>query len=84
MLTNLKIKCLFSQQVAILSDLRTDIKKEFNFIAMDNHFEIISGKQEGMYAWMAINYALGRFEHATSFGNFYFIFICLFIFVMAL
>ncbi|XP_005094066.1 ectonucleoside triphosphate diphosphohydrolase 7 [Aplysia californica] len=54
------------KQNAILTDLRTDIKKDFNFIALENHFEVISGKQEGVFAWIAINYALNRFSHTVS------------------
>ncbi|KAK0070415.1 ectonucleoside triphosphate diphosphohydrolase 7 [Biomphalaria pfeifferi] len=52
-----------SAQQAILQDLREDIGQTFQFIAPENHFEIISGKQEGVYAWIAINYALDRFSH---------------------
>lgn len=55
-----------SAQQAILQDLQRDITKEFNFIATDNHFEIISGKQEGVYAWIAINYVLDRFSHSQT------------------
>lgn len=58
----------FSAQQAILQDLQRDITKEFNFIAPDNHFEVISGKQEGVYAWIAINYVLDRFSHSPH-GN---------------
>ncbi|CAG5116087.1 unnamed protein product [Candidula unifasciata] len=55
-----------SAQRAILLDLRNDIKKDFSFIAPENHFEVISGKQEGVYAWIAINYVLGRFSHSSA------------------
>lgn len=45
------IKCLclfyFSQQEALLEDLRTDIPVHFNFLFSDSHVEVISGKQEG-------------------------------------
>lgn len=37
----------FSQQEAILEDLRTDIPVHFNFLFSDSHVEVISGKQEG-------------------------------------
>ncbi|RUS90479.1 hypothetical protein EGW08_001747 [Elysia chlorotica] len=54
-----------SAQKAILADLRRDIKKDFKFIAPENHYEVISGKQEGVYAWIAINYVLDKFSHST-------------------
>lgn len=38
---------MFSQQEAILEDLRTDIPVHFNFLFSDSHVEVISGKQEG-------------------------------------
>ncbi|GFO40951.1 ectonucleoside triphosphate diphosphohydrolase 7 [Plakobranchus ocellatus] len=54
-----------SAQKAILEDLKRDVKKDFKFIAPDNHFEVITGKQEGVYAWVAINYVLDRFSHSA-------------------
>nr|XP_025729611.1 ectonucleoside triphosphate diphosphohydrolase 4 isoform X1 [Callorhinus ursinus] len=52
-----------SQQKAILEDLLTDIPVHFDFLFSDSHAEVISGKQEGVYAWIGINFVLGRFEH---------------------
>uniref|UniRef100_A0A1A7YGR4 nucleoside-triphosphate phosphatase n=1 Tax=Iconisemion striatum TaxID=60296 RepID=A0A1A7YGR4_9TELE len=52
-----------SQQEALLEDLRTDIPVDFNFLFSDSHVEVISGKQEGVYAWIGINFVLGRFNH---------------------
>ncbi|XP_015220781.2 ectonucleoside triphosphate diphosphohydrolase 4 isoform X1 [Lepisosteus oculatus] len=52
-----------SQQEALLEDLRTDIPVHFNFLFSDSHVEVISGKQEGVYAWIGINFVLGRFDH---------------------
>ncbi|KAM9475305.1 ectonucleoside triphosphate diphosphohydrolase 4 isoform 2-T2 [Clarias gariepinus] len=52
-----------SQQEALLEDLRTDIPVNFNFLFSDSHVEVISGKQEGVYAWIGINFVLGRFNH---------------------
>lgn len=45
----LKSACIlfFSQQEALLEDLRTDIPVRFNFLFSDSHVEVISGKQEG-------------------------------------
>lgn len=51
------------QQTAILDDLKTGIPKKFNFSFTENSVEIITGKQEGVYQWIAVNYILGRFDH---------------------
>ncbi|XP_051510169.1 ectonucleoside triphosphate diphosphohydrolase 4-like isoform X2 [Myxocyprinus asiaticus] len=55
-----------SQQEALLEDLRTDIPVNFNFLFSDSHVEVISGKQEGVYAWIGINFVLGRFNHVED------------------
>ncbi|XP_061134299.1 ectonucleoside triphosphate diphosphohydrolase 4 isoform X2 [Syngnathus typhle] len=55
-----------SQQEAILEDLRTDIPVNFDFLFSDSHVEVISGKLEGVYAWIGINFVLGKFNHAHS------------------
>ena len=52
------------QQDAVLTNLRRGIKENFEFYFPDGHLEIISGKQEGIYQWLSINYVLGKFEHA--------------------
>nr|XP_014015634.1 unnamed protein product [Salmo salar] len=54
------------QQEALLEDLRTDIPVRFNFLFSDSHVEVISGKQEGVYAWIGINFVLGKFNHVDS------------------
>ncbi|XP_078079243.1 ectonucleoside triphosphate diphosphohydrolase 4-like isoform X1 [Mustelus asterias] len=51
------------QQSAILEDLYTDVPVEFDFLFSESHAEVISGKQEGVYAWIGINFVLGRFDH---------------------
>ncbi|XP_045189718.2 ectonucleoside triphosphate diphosphohydrolase 7-like [Mercenaria mercenaria] len=53
-------------QKAILQDLHRDIPKQFDFIVAENNFEVISGKQEGVYAWIAANYALQKFSHGDD------------------
>uniref|UniRef100_A0A8C7GQ86 nucleoside-triphosphate phosphatase n=1 Tax=Oncorhynchus kisutch TaxID=8019 RepID=A0A8C7GQ86_ONCKI len=58
-----------SQQEALLEDLRTDIPVRFNFLFSDSHVEVISGKQEGVYAWIGINFVLGKFNHVDSGGD---------------
>lgn len=55
-----------SQQKAILEDLLRDIPVHFDFLFSDSHAEVISGKQEGVYAWIGINFVLGRFEHTDD------------------
>ncbi|TNM85672.1 ectonucleoside triphosphate diphosphohydrolase 4 [Takifugu rubripes] len=55
-----------SQQAAILEDLVNDIPLEFDFLFSRSHAEVISGKQEGVYAWIGINFVLGRFDHADE------------------
>ncbi|KAJ8365318.1 hypothetical protein SKAU_G00141490 [Synaphobranchus kaupii] len=55
-----------SQQAAILEDLVTDVPVEFDFLFSSSHAEVISGKQEGVYAWIGINFVLGRFDHAEE------------------
>uniref|UniRef100_A0AAQ4P3A9 nucleoside-triphosphate phosphatase n=1 Tax=Gasterosteus aculeatus aculeatus TaxID=481459 RepID=A0AAQ4P3A9_GASAC len=55
-----------SQQTDILQDLVTDVPLQFNFLFSSSHAEVISGKQEGVYAWIGINFVLGRFDHADE------------------
>ncbi|KAL4612881.1 ectonucleoside triphosphate diphosphohydrolase 7 [Arapaima gigas] len=55
-----------SQQVAILEDLTRDVALEFDFLFSSSQAEVISGKQEGVYAWIGINFVLGRFDHADE------------------
>uniref|UniRef100_A0A3P8X3Z5 nucleoside-triphosphate phosphatase n=1 Tax=Cynoglossus semilaevis TaxID=244447 RepID=A0A3P8X3Z5_CYNSE len=55
-----------SEQSAILEDLITDLPLEFEFLFSSSHAEVISGKQEGVYAWIGINFVLGRFDHADE------------------
>ncbi|XP_060905309.1 ectonucleoside triphosphate diphosphohydrolase 7-like [Labrus mixtus] len=55
-----------SQQADILEDLIADVPLEFDFLFSRSHAEVISGKQEGVYAWIGINFVLGRFDHADD------------------
>ncbi|XP_061770860.1 ectonucleoside triphosphate diphosphohydrolase 7-like [Nerophis ophidion] len=55
-----------SRQAAILEDLVTDVPLDFDFLFSRSHAEVISGKQEGVYAWIGINFVLGRFDHAEE------------------
>ena len=56
----------FRDQEAILDDLRVDIPLEFNFLFAETHAEVIAGKQEGVYSWVATNFALGKFDHTLG------------------
>ena len=56
-------KIIFRDQEAILEDIRVDLATQFEFFFSPPHVEVISGKQEGIYSWIAINYALGKFDH---------------------
>ncbi|XP_068746463.1 ectonucleoside triphosphate diphosphohydrolase 4-like [Montipora capricornis] len=53
-----------TDQEAILDDIRVDIPLKYNFHFMSSHVEVITGKQEGIYSWIAVNFELGRFDHS--------------------
>jgi len=55
-------------QEAILSDLRVDLALQFDFLFSATHVEVISGKQEGIYSWIAVNHVLGKFDHFLHSG----------------
>ena len=51
------------KQDLILSSLRKGIISEFPFLFPEGNLEIISGRQEGIYQWLAINYVLGKLDY---------------------
>ena len=53
---------------AILDDIIVDIPSWYDFHFEKTHVEVISGEAEGMYAWISLNYMLGRFSarHTNS------------------
>ena len=58
-----------SQQSAILSATCTYLKQSYNFRLHDctNNIRIITGEEEGLYGWIAVNYLMDGFdkhEHA--------------------
>ena len=53
------------QGAAILDNLNKELPQLYKFIVLKQHIEMISGKSEGIYSWLAVNYALGRFNHQT-------------------
>ncbi|UYV62412.1 ENTPD4 [Cordylochernes scorpioides] len=52
-----------SQQEALLGTVRTGIAANSTFLFSPEHVEIISGEQEGLYLWVALNYIMGRLNH---------------------
>ena len=52
-----------TQQDPILSNLREGVTTEYPFRFEKENLEIISGRQEGVYQWLAINYVLGKLDH---------------------
>ncbi|CAI9733145.1 ectonucleoside triphosphate diphosphohydrolase 4-like [Octopus vulgaris] len=55
-----------SAQASILEELQTSIPKYFKFVVAKNNFEVITGKQEGVYGWIAVNYILNKFAHGIE------------------
>ncbi|XP_047128102.1 ectonucleoside triphosphate diphosphohydrolase 7 [Hydra vulgaris] len=53
-----------SKREAILENLRENIPTMSHFHFVESQLEVISGKQEGIYLWIATNYILGRFDHS--------------------
>ena len=54
------------KQDAIINNLIKDIPLHFDFLFSSTQIEVITGKQEGIYAWITINYVLGRFHHSKG------------------
>jgi len=50
---------------AILDDVIRDVPKWYDFEFDESHVSVISGKEEGMYAWISLNYMLGRFSQES-------------------
>ena len=67
---------IYRSQNGIFEDLKTDIPKSFPFVFSDTNFEVISGKLEGVYAWIAVNYVLQKFGHGEEGELCYFKKIC--------
>jgi len=52
-----------SRQEEIIRRLREGVHGRFKFLFPEGNLEVITGKQEGIYQWLAINYVLGKFDH---------------------
>ncbi|CAG5105520.1 Oidioi.mRNA.OKI2018_I69.chr1.g2197.t1.cds [Oikopleura dioica] len=55
-------------QDAILNKLRTSVPSMTSFVFAEQNVGVITGKEEGIYAWIAANYVLGKLKF-TKFGN---------------
>lgn len=58
--------CVDSEQKALLADLQVDLPLLTNFQFANVQVEVITGKQEGVYAWIAINYVMKKFDHTLG------------------
>jgi Golgi nucleoside diphosphatase len=55
-----------NEQKQLLEDLFNDIFRDYHFQIEKTHIQVIAGKLEGIYSWIAINYVLGRFQSNTT------------------
>ena len=53
-------------QDEIVSAIKIGVKQDFKFVLGAGHVKVISGVDEGVYAWIAINYILHRLEPHQS------------------
>lgn len=53
-------------QKAILDDLRSDIPKKYKFLLKEDNVQVISGKEEGIFSWIALNYMNHKFDHRMT------------------
>lgn len=58
-------------QEVILNNLQQNIPQNTSFHFPPSNVEIISGKQEGIYSWIAVNYLLRRFHHSSEINGEY-------------
>ena len=50
----------YSTQTAIIESVRRAVLREYPFLLAEHNIQVISGREEGIYQWIAINFALGR------------------------
>lgn len=61
-------KLTVERRDAILADLRVDVplmRHQLNF--QPEYVRVISGVEEGLFGWIAVNYALNRFDSRRFF-----------------
>jgi hypothetical protein len=46
----------------VIRHLRAGVTSKYGFLFPEDNLEIITGQQEGVYQWLAINYVLGKKE----------------------
>ena len=60
-----------SDQADILTAVRSEVPKMVDFVFSDSHADIITGKEEGIYAWISANFVLNKLKvHLICSGNF--------------
>ncbi|CAI2357170.1 unnamed protein product [Caenorhabditis sp. 36 PRJEB53466] len=53
------------QKEAVISNLQSELPKITSMQVLKEHIRIIEGKWEGIYSWIAVNYALGKFNKSA-------------------
>ena len=51
-----------SDQEEILTAVRSEVPKMVDFVFSDSHADIITGKEEGIYAWISANFVLNKLK----------------------
>ena len=51
-----------SDQEEILTAVRSQVPKMVDFVFSDSHADIITGKEEGIYAWISANFVLNKLK----------------------
>ena len=60
-----------TEQNSVLEKVREVTPRIVNFIFSDSHADIITGKEEGIYAWISANYILNRLKVSDNIIHLY-------------